>query len=114
MQVSRDGQYIPPPPDNQKAMYSTMIFVRADIVKHSARYLARATTIAVRYCCVRRQTAPSPKEQELQAGLPSLSIVTDASSARTVQSCMLRSGPHEFPCGVQCTCVVCLIVLHSG
>jgi acyl-CoA oxidase len=69
MQVTRDGKYIPPPPANQKAMYSTMLFIRADIVKHSARFLARATTIAVRYCCVRRQTAPAPTERELQVGV---------------------------------------------
>ena len=66
LQVAQDGKYSPPPKENQKATYSTMLFVRSDIVTHSSRYLAKAACIATRYCCVRRQTAPAPGEQELQ------------------------------------------------
>lgn len=43
-----------------------MLFVRSDIINHSARYLAKAACIATRYCCVRRQTTPAPGEPELQ------------------------------------------------
>jgi hypothetical protein len=67
LQVTPEGEYVPPPKENQKATYSTMLFVRSDIVAHAARYLAKAATIATRYCCVRRQTAPAPGARELQA-----------------------------------------------
>jgi acyl-CoA oxidase len=66
LQVTADGKYVPPPKGNEKASYSTMLFVRADIVRNAANYLARAACIAVRYCCVRRQTAPGKGEPELQ------------------------------------------------
>ena len=69
-QVTPEGRYVPPPKDNQKATYSTMLFVRSDIVAQAARYLAKATCIATRYCCVRRQTAPKPGARELQARRP--------------------------------------------
>ena len=66
MQVTSQGEYVPPPKENQKATYATMLFVRSDIVANSARYLAKAACIATRYCCVRRQSAPSPGEPEWQ------------------------------------------------
>ena len=72
-----------------------MLFVRADIVKHSARYLARATTIAIRYCCVRRQTAPAAGEQELQVGVAGLSF--DGVTASFVSFC---GGARAIPCAV--------------
>lgn len=65
-QVTEDGQYVPPPPDNQKAAYATMVYVRATIVRDSGDFLSRAVTIATRYAAVRRQTAPRPGEPELQ------------------------------------------------
>lgn len=64
--VDADGTYVPPPADNAKASYSTMLFVRADIVKNASWYLAKATTITTRYCAVRRQTASKPGVPELQ------------------------------------------------
>ena len=75
LQVTPQGKYRPPPKGNQKATYATMLFVRSDIVANSARYLAKAACIAVRYCCVRRQTAPAPGEPEWQvrAGEPGIS-----------------------------------------
>eukprot|EP00887_Chlorella_sp_A99_P006224 scaffold3.g6224.t1 len=65
--VTPDGQYMPPPPDNQKASYATMVYVRASIVRDSGEFLGRAITIATRYTAVRRQTATKPGERELQA-----------------------------------------------
>ena len=46
--VSEDGQYTPPPPDNQKASYATMVYVRATIVRDAGDFLGRAATIATR------------------------------------------------------------------
>lgn len=46
--VTEDGQYIPPPPDNQKASYATMVYVRATIVRDAGDFLGRAVTIATR------------------------------------------------------------------
>lgn len=68
--MTKEGEYVPPPKDNQKATYATMIFVRADIVTHTARFLAKAACIATRYCCVRRQTSPAPSQRELQVPPP--------------------------------------------
>lgn len=94
--VTEDGQYIPPPPANQKASYATMVgpcpgvevqfvvatlpplpsrtrvalcwqvYVRATIINDAGNFLGRAITIATRYCAVRRQTAPSHGDRELQ------------------------------------------------
>ncbi|KAI8467455.1 MAG: acyl-CoA dehydrogenase/oxidase C-terminal [Monoraphidium minutum] len=65
-QVTPEGAFVPPPPANAKASYATMLYVRADIVRNAGWFLGRATTIAVRYAAVRRQTAPGPGERELQ------------------------------------------------
>ena len=46
--VTPDGEYVPPPPANAKASFSTMTYVRATIVEDAGEYLARAVTIAVR------------------------------------------------------------------
>ena len=46
--VTREGVYVPPPPANSKASFSTMTYVRATIVEDAGEYLARAVTIAVR------------------------------------------------------------------
>ena len=46
--MSPEGQYTPPPPQNAKASYATLVYVRATIVEDAGWYLARATTIAVR------------------------------------------------------------------
>ena len=45
--VTPEGKYIPPPPANSKASFSTMVYVRATIVEEAGEYLARAVTIAV-------------------------------------------------------------------
>ncbi|KAL4854889.1 Peroxisomal acyl-coenzyme A oxidase 1 [Chlorella vulgaris] len=65
-QVTEEGRYVPPPPDNQKASYATMVYVRATIVRDSGDFLSRAVTIATRYTAVRRQTASKLGEPEVQ------------------------------------------------
>ena len=45
--VTPEGKYVPPPPANSKASFSTMVYVRATIVEDAGEYLARAATIAV-------------------------------------------------------------------
>ena len=64
--VTSKGEYIKPPPSNTKASYATMIFVRSALVEDAARALAKAVTISVRYCCVRRQSAVQPGMKETQ------------------------------------------------
>lgn len=46
--MSPDGTYTPPPPENAKASYATLVYVRATIVEDAGWYLARSVTIAVR------------------------------------------------------------------
>jgi len=65
-QVTEEGRYVAPPAANSKASYSTMVLIRADIVKGAGNVLARAVTIATRYSAVRRQTAPAKGERETQ------------------------------------------------
>ena len=48
--VTAEGEYVPPPPANSKASFSTMTYVRATIVEDAGEYLARAVTIAVSIC----------------------------------------------------------------
>ena len=64
--VTEEGRYVPPPAENQKASYATMVYVRATIVRDAGDFLGRAVTIATRYTAIRRQTAPLPGEKELQ------------------------------------------------
>lgn len=61
--VTEDGQYVPPPPQNKKASYATMVWVRADIVAGAGDILSKACTIATRYAAVRRQgrSMPAPE-----------------------------------------------------
>ena len=46
--VTPEGEYVPPPPANSKASFSTMTYVRALIVEDAGEFLGRAVTIAVR------------------------------------------------------------------
>lgn len=64
--VNRDGSYVPPPAQNSKASYATMVYVRATIVRDAGDFLGRATTIAVRYTAVRRQSSPDHHHREIQ------------------------------------------------
>lgn len=52
-QVTKDGQYAPPV--HMKLSYGSMVKLRVDIVTDAAWKLAKASTIAIRYCTVRRQ-----------------------------------------------------------
>ena len=45
--VTPEGRYIPPPPANSKASFSTLVYARAKVVEDAGEYLARAVTIAV-------------------------------------------------------------------
>lgn len=45
--MSPEGQYTPPPAENAKASYATLVYVRATIVEEAGLYLARSVTIAV-------------------------------------------------------------------
>mmetsp|Transcript_4167 Transcript_4167/g.12679 ORF Transcript_4167/g.12679 Transcript_4167/m.12679 type:complete len:714 (-) Transcript_4167:72-2213(-) len=62
--VTPEGEYRKP--EVAKASYGTMIYVRSIIVKGAFSNLAKATTIAVRYAAVRRQTATHPGKPETQ------------------------------------------------
>ncbi|KAI8872029.1 acyl-CoA oxidase [Ramicandelaber brevisporus] len=55
--VSRDGKYKPANAHATKLNYGTMMFVRTNIVALMAANVAKAATIATRYCAVRRQFA---------------------------------------------------------
>lgn len=52
-QVTNDGKYVPPV--HMKLSYGSMVKLRVDIVTDAAWKLAKASTIAIRYCTVRRQ-----------------------------------------------------------
>lgn len=58
LQVTEDGTYIPP--KNPKLAYGAMTLYRSQMLIITASYLARASTIAVRYSAVRRQTEIKP------------------------------------------------------
>ncbi|XP_068119873.1 peroxisomal acyl-coenzyme A oxidase 1 isoform X3 [Hyperolius riggenbachi] len=64
--VEPDGTYVKPLSD--KLTYGTMVFIRSMIVGDSARSLARACTIAIRYSAVRHQS-------EIRAGEPEPQIL---------------------------------------
>ena len=55
--VSPDGAYTPPPAENSKASYSTMVYVRSTIVEDAGWHLARAATISV--SCHRPRFVPT-------------------------------------------------------
>jgi len=59
-QVLRDGSYVRNT-TAEKLGYGTMVFIRAMVVwDQAARGLAQATTIAIRYSCIRRQSELTP------------------------------------------------------
>ncbi|KAG0172875.1 hypothetical protein DFQ28_009880 [Apophysomyces sp. BC1034] len=65
--VTRDGQYVAPA--HNKLSYGSMVKLRVDIVADAGWKLAKATTIAIRYCTVRRQfndaSAPNGLEKQV-------------------------------------------------
>uniref|UniRef100_A0A1A9VP18 Acyl-coenzyme A oxidase n=1 Tax=Glossina austeni TaxID=7395 RepID=A0A1A9VP18_GLOAU len=63
-QVLCDGTYIPP--KNSALTYGTMMFVRVVLIRDASLALAKASTIAVRYSAVRRQSPIDPNKPEPQ------------------------------------------------
>jgi acyl-CoA oxidase len=51
--VERDGKYVPP--IHNKLGYTSMMYVRSMMIRGMALDLAKASTIAIRYSCVRHQ-----------------------------------------------------------
>ncbi|KAJ8736598.1 hypothetical protein PYW08_007254 [Mythimna loreyi] len=64
-QVLKDGTYVKVA-RHGKLTYGTMVFVRVVLVNEVAFNLAKASTIAVRYSAIRRQSKPKPDEVEPQ------------------------------------------------
>ncbi|ETN69116.1 hypothetical protein NECAME_15513, partial [Necator americanus] len=56
--VAADGAYTRPP--HAKVGYSTMVFVRAHMIRHQAMYASYAVTTAIRYSVIRRQGEIKP------------------------------------------------------
>jgi acyl-CoA oxidase len=75
-QVKPDGTYVPPVHD--KLSYGSMVKLRVDIVTDAGWKLAKAITIAIRYCTVRRQFHNPPsfkKTDQLESQVISYSSV---------------------------------------
>ncbi|KIY64727.1 peroxisomal oxidase [Cylindrobasidium torrendii FP15055 ss-10] len=62
--VTPDGRYIQPP--HAKLSYGGMLYIRAGMVTQGALITAKAVTIAVRYCTVRRQSEKDDQGLERQ------------------------------------------------
>ena len=90
--VTPEGKYIPPPPANSKASFSTMTYVRATIVEDAGEYLARAVTIAVRLFCNVRRMPPCTGHQLPDPCLTQI-------DKRTFN--LLMSAPHGFQINVR-------------
>ncbi|PRP79966.1 hypothetical protein PROFUN_05942 [Planoprotostelium fungivorum] len=58
--LHEDGTYEKPP--HAKLSYGTMVFVRSNMILNGASALAKASTIAIRYSCVREQGMVQPKQ----------------------------------------------------
>lgn len=71
--VSRDGKYTPPV--HSKLSYGSMVKLRVGIVSDAGWKLAKAVTIAVRYCTVRRQFFVPAEPSDLEAQVISYSSV---------------------------------------
>ncbi|KLO15570.1 peroxisomal oxidase [Schizopora paradoxa] len=52
-QVTKEGKYVRPP--HAKISYGGMLYIRSTMVSSAGHVLAKAVTIALRYCTVRRQ-----------------------------------------------------------
>ncbi|EDV23302.1 uncharacterized protein TRIADDRAFT_64114 [Trichoplax adhaerens] len=59
--VTPEGKYLPP--TNAKVAYSAMTLIRVVLVRGSAKALASASTIAIRYSAVRHQTETAPGKE---------------------------------------------------
>ncbi|XP_019847959.2 probable peroxisomal acyl-coenzyme A oxidase 1 [Bactrocera dorsalis] len=63
-QVLPDGTYVAP--KNSVLTYGTMMFVRVALIRDLSQTLAKASTIAMRYSAVRRQSPIDPNKPEPQ------------------------------------------------
>jgi acyl-CoA oxidase len=63
-QISNEGKYVPPKQD--KLSYGSMVTLRVAVVNMESWNLARALTIACRYCSVRRQFSANKSGKEDQ------------------------------------------------
>ncbi|GAA6040376.1 hypothetical protein JCM8097_007586 [Rhodosporidiobolus ruineniae] len=62
-QVEKEtGRFVPPKHD--KVSYGTMVYIRANLVQDARLVLARAATVAIRYCAVRKQFADRDAEDK--------------------------------------------------
>ncbi|KAI7888616.1 acyl-CoA dehydrogenase/oxidase C-terminal [Mucor mucedo] len=75
-QVARDGSYTPPV--HMKLSYGSMVKLRVDIVTDAAWKLAKASTIAIRYCTVRRQFH-NPPSFKLNDNRPESQVISYSS-----------------------------------
>ncbi|KAK6730976.1 hypothetical protein RB195_007444 [Necator americanus] len=62
--VAANGTYTRPP--HAKVGYSTMVFVRAHMIRHQAMYASYAVTTAIRYSVIRRQGEIKPNCGEVK------------------------------------------------
>lgn len=62
--VSKEGLYTAP--SHPKVGYTTMLYMRSEMIYHQAYYLAMAMAISIRYSAVRRQGEIKPGTQEVQ------------------------------------------------
>ncbi|PIC38930.1 hypothetical protein B9Z55_010785 [Caenorhabditis nigoni] len=62
--VSKEGVYTAP--SHPKVGYTTMLYMRSEMIMHQSYYLAMAMVIAIRYSAVRRQGEIKPGTQEVQ------------------------------------------------
>ncbi|KAG6812804.1 hypothetical protein H0H93_013675, partial [Arthromyces matolae] len=63
-QVTDRGEYVQPP--HAKLSYGGMLYIRANMVTGAGWLMAKAATVAIRYCTVRRQGNKGPDGLELQ------------------------------------------------
>ncbi|XP_070533528.1 peroxisomal acyl-coenzyme A oxidase 1-like [Ptychodera flava] len=62
--VSPDGTYTKPPTD--RLAHGSMMYIRVAFLDATAEALAKACTVAIRYCVVRRQSEMEPGDKEPQ------------------------------------------------
>ncbi|EFP09341.1 hypothetical protein CRE_25283 [Caenorhabditis remanei] len=62
--VSKEGVYTAP--SHPKVGYTTMLYMRSEMLTHQSYYLAMAMAISIRYSAVRRQGEIKPGTQEVQ------------------------------------------------
>lgn len=72
--VDKNGN-VQDPPMAQLA-YGALVFVRTSIIRESAETCKKALTIAIRYCCVRRQFGTIPDDESNAIEQPIMNLAT--------------------------------------